>query len=156
MNINLTLIAQAITFAIFIWFTARFVWPPLMRAVEKRQKTIADGLAAAEQGNRSLKDAEVRVQTIEREARAKVQSIMADTEKRAAALIEDAKVQAKAEGGRLLAAAKAEVGQEVERAKATLREQVAKLAVSGAEQILKREVNASAHADMLNRLKAQL
>ncbi len=156
MNINLTLIAQAITFAIFIWFTARFIWPPLMRAVEKRQKTIADGLAAAEQGNRSLKDAEVRVQAIEREARVKAQAIMAETEKRAAALIEDAKVQAKTEGGRLLAAAKAEVGQEVERAKATLREQVANLAVSGAEQILKREVNPSAHSDMLNRLKAQL
>lgn len=156
MNINLTLIAQAITFTIFIWFTARFVWPPLMRAVEKRQKTIADGLAAAEQGNRSLKDAEVRVQAIEREARVKAQAIMAETEKRAAALIEDAKVQAKTEGGRLLAAAKAEVGQEVERAKATLREQVANLAVIGAEQILKREINPSAHSDMLSRLKAQL
>lgn len=156
MNINLTLIAQAIMFAIFIWFTARFIWPPLMRAVERRQKTIADGLAAAEQGNRSLKEAEVRVQTIEREARAKAQAIMADTEKRAAALIEEAKIQAKTEGGRLLAAAKAEVGQEIERAKAGLREQVASLAVLGAEQILKREVNSSAHADMLNRLKAQL
>lgn len=156
MNINLTLIAQAIMFAIFIWFTARFIWPPLMNAVERRQKTIADGLAAAEQGNRSLKEAEVRVQTIEREARAKAQAIMADTEKRAAALIEEAKVQAKTEGGRLLAAAKAEVGQEIERAKSTLREQVANLAVMGAEQILKREVNSSAHAEMLSRLKAQL
>jgi F-type H+-transporting ATPase subunit b len=156
MNINLTLIAQAITFAIFIWFCARFIWPPLMRAIEERQKKIADGLAAAEQGNRSLKDAEVRVQAIEREARTKAQAIIADTEKRAAALVEEAKVQAKTEGGRLLAAAKAEVGQEVERAKAALREQVAKLAVMGAEQILKREVNAGAHADMLNRLKAQL
>ncbi|MCG3143330.1 MAG: ATP synthase subunit b [Gammaproteobacteria bacterium] len=156
MNINLTLIAQAIMFAIFIWFTARFIWPPLMNAVERRQKTIADGLAAAEQGNRSLKEAEVRVQTIEREARAKAQAIMADTEKRATAMIEEAKVQAKTEGGRLLAAAKAEVGQEVERAKATLREQVANLAVIGAEQILKREVNSGAHAEMLNRLKAQL
>ncbi|MCG3201066.1 MAG: ATP synthase subunit b [Gammaproteobacteria bacterium] len=156
MNINFTLIAQAITFAIFIWFTARFIWPPLMRAVERRQKTIADGLAAAEQGNRSLKEAEVRVQTIEREARAKAQAIMVDTEKRAAAMIEEAKVQAKTEGGRLLAAAKAEVGQEIERAKASLREQVANLAVMGAEQILKREVNSGAHADMLSRLKAQL
>lgn len=156
MNINLTLIAQAIMFAIFIWFTARFIWPPLMNAVERRQKTIADGLAAAEQGNRSLKEAEVRVQTIEREARAKAQAIMADTEKRATAMIEEAKVQAKTEGGRLLAAAKAEVGQEIERAKSTLREQVANLAVIGAEQILKREVNSGAHAEMLNRLKAQL
>lgn len=156
MNINLTLLAQAITFAIFIWFTASFVWPPLMRAVEERQKKIADGLAAADQGNRSLKEAEVRVRAIEQEARAKAQSILAETEKRAAQLIEEAKVQAKDEGNRLLTAAKAEVGQEVERAKQTLREQVAKLAVIGAEQILKREVNANAHADMLNRLKAQL
>jgi F-type H+-transporting ATPase subunit b len=156
MNINLTLLAQAITFAIFIWFTASFIWPPLMRAIEERQKKIADGLAAADQGNRSLKDAEVRVRAIEQEARTKAQAILAETEKRAAQIVEEAKVQAKAEGGRLLTAAKAEVGQEVERAKQTLREQVAKLAVVGAEQILQREVNAGAHADMLNRLKAQL
>jgi F-type H+-transporting ATPase subunit b len=156
MNINLTLLAQAITFAIFIWFTASFIWPPLMRAIENRQKKIADGLAAADQGNRSLRDAEVRVRAIEQEARTKAQTILAETEKRAAQIVEEAKVQAKAEGGRLLTAAKAEVGQEVERAKQTLREQVAKLAVVGAEQILQREVNASAHADMLNRLKAQL
>jgi F-type H+-transporting ATPase subunit b len=156
MNINLTLLAQAITFAIFIWFTASFVWPPLMRAIEERQKKIADGLAAADQGNRSLKEAEVRVRAIEQEARTKAQSILAETEKRAAQLIEEAKSQAKVEGNRLLTAAKAEVGQEVERAKQTLREQVAQLAVTGAEQILKREVNANAHADMLNRLKAQL
>ena len=156
MNINVTLFVQALSFALFIWFTARFVWPHLMRAVDERQKKIADGLAAAEQGNRSLKDAESRVQALEQEARAKAQAILADTERRAAELLEEAKSHAKSEGGRLLAAAQAEVGQEVERAKQTLREQVAKLAVLGAEQILKREVNADSHADMLSRLKAQL
>ena len=156
MNINLTLIAQAISFALFIWFTAKFVWPPLMKAIDERQKKIADGLAAAEQGNRSLKDAEVRVQGIEREARVQAQNILAETDKRTGELIEQAKMQAEAEGGRQLAAAKAEIAQELERAKAALREQVAALAVAGAEQILKREVNAQAHADLLTRLKAQL
>jgi len=156
MNITFTLIAQAISFALFIWFTARFVWPPLMKAIDERQKKIADGLAAAEQGNRSLKDAESRIQVIEREARAQAQNILAETDKRAGGLIEEAKGQARAEGGRQLAAAKAEIAQEVERAKAALREQVAALAVAGAEQILKREVNAQAHADLLTRLKAQL
>jgi F-type H+-transporting ATPase subunit b len=156
MNINLTLLAQAVTFAIFIWFTAKFLWPPLMRAVEARQKKIADGLAAAEQGNRSLRDAEVRIQALEKDARAKAQNILAETEKRAAELIEEAKEDAKAEGARMLVAAKAEMSQEVERAKAALREQVATLAVVGAEQILKREVNVQAHSDLLTRLKAQL
>jgi F-type H+-transporting ATPase subunit b len=156
MNINLTLFAQAISFALFIWFTARFVWPPLMKAIDERQKRIADGLAAAEQGNRSLKDAETRIQVIESEARTQAQGILSETDKRAGALIEEAKVQGKAEGGRQLAAAKAEIAQEVERAKAALREQVAVLAVAGAEQILKREVNAQAHADLLTRLKAQI
>ncbi|HTT08680.1 MAG TPA: F0F1 ATP synthase subunit B [Gammaproteobacteria bacterium] len=156
MNITFTLIAQAISFALFIWFTARFVWPPLMKAIDERQKKIADGLSAAEQGNRSLKDAESRIQVIEREARAQAQNILAETDKRAGGLIEEAKGQARAEGGRQLAAAKAEIAQEVERAKAALREQVAALAVAGAEQILKREVNAQAHADLLTRLKAQL
>ena len=156
MNINLTLFAQAISFALFIWFTAKFVWPPLMKVIDERQKKIADGLAAAEQGNRSLKDAETRIQVIEREARAQAQGILSETDKRAGGLIEEAKVQAKAEGGRQLAAAKAEIAQEVERAKAALREQVAALAVAGAEQILKREVNAQAHAELLTRLKAQI
>jgi F-type H+-transporting ATPase subunit b len=156
MNINLTLIAQAVSFAIFIWFTARFVWPPLMRAVDARQKKMADGLAAAEQGNRSLRDAEARVQAIEQEARTKAQTMLGETEKRVTALIEEAKVNAKDEGGRLLAAAKADIAQEVERAKEALRDQVATLAVNGAEQILGREVNAQAHADLLGTLKARL
>ncbi len=156
MNITFTLIAQAVSFALFIWFTARFVWPPLMKAIDERQKKIADGLAAAEQGHRSLKDAESRIQVIEREARAQAQNILDETDKRAGALIEEAKAQARAEGGRQLAAAKAEIAQEVERAKAALREQVAALAVAGAEHILKREVNAQAHADLLARLKSQL
>lgn len=156
MNIDLTLFAQAISFALFIWFTAHFVWPHLMKAIDERQKKIADGLAAAEQGNRSLKDAESRIQVIEREARTQAQGVLAETDKRAGVLIEEAKAQAKAEGDRQLAAAKAEIAQEVERAKAALREQVATLAVAGAEQILKREVNAQAHAELLTRLKAQL
>lgn len=156
MNINLTLLSQALSFAIFIWFTAKFVWPPLMKAIEERQKKIADGLAAAEQGNRSLKDAETRIQVLDREARARAQTILADTEQRAIELIEEAKSNAKAEGARQLVAAKAEIEQEFERAKAALRDQVAMLAVAGAEQILRREVSSQVHADLLGQLKAQL
>ena len=156
MNINFTLFAQAITFAAFIWFTARFVWPPLLGVIEERQKKIADGLAAAERGSKSLDDAQRKIAQLEAEARAKAQAIVAETEKRAAAIVEEARVQAKAEGERLVAAARQEAEQEVQRAKGVLRDQVATLAVAGAEQILRGEVNAQVHADLLSQLKGRL
>jgi F-type H+-transporting ATPase subunit b len=156
MNLNLTLIAQAITFAAFIWFCVKFVWPPLLRAIETRQKQIADGLAEAERGRSSLADAQKQTDVLLREARARAQEIVAAAEKAATQRIEESKSQAKTEGDRLVAAAKASIDQEVQSAKQQLREQVAALAVSGAEKILAREVDARAHADMLNRLKAQL
>lgn len=156
MNITFTMVAQAATFGLFIWFTLTFVWPPLLRAIEARQKTIADGLAEAERGRSSLADAQKQTDTILRDARARAQEIVVAAEKSASQRIEESKAQAKAEGERLLNTAKAQVEQEVQSAKQVLREQVAALAVSGAEKILRREVDAKAHADMLNQLKAQL
>jgi F-type H+-transporting ATPase subunit b len=156
MDLNFTLIAQAITFAIFIWFAARFVWPPLVNALDERRQKIADGLAAAEKGQSDLADAERKASQREAEARTAAQAVAAEAERRAQAIIEEAKTQAKDEGSRLIAAAKAEAAQEVVRAKSVLRDQVAVLAVTGAEQILRREVNQQVHADLLAQLKGQL
>ena len=156
MNINLTLFAQAITFAAFIWFTARFVWPHLSRAIEARQKHIAEGLAAAERGKQDLEQASVRAADMQRDARQQAQEILAQAETRAAQIIDEAKVAAGEEGARLIAGAKAEIEQEVSRARETLRTQVAQLAVAGAEQILRREVDAKAHAELLAAVQKQL
>jgi F-type H+-transporting ATPase subunit b len=156
MNINLTLLAQAATFAIFIWFTAKFVWPFLMRAIETRQKQIADGLAAGERGKQDLEQASRHTGEMLREAKQQAQAILVQTDKRAAQIIEEAKNAAKAESERLVTAAKAEIAQEVSRAKEMLRTQVAALAVAGAEQILKREVDAKAHAELLASVQRQL
>ena len=156
MNINLTLLSQAIAFALFIAFTVKFVWPPLLKALEDRQKTIADGLAAAEKGKADLAAANQRVEAELAKSRSENQGRLADAEKQAVVLIEQAKKDAESEKARIVAQAKAEAAQETQRAKETLRNAVADLAVKGAEQILKREVNAGAHADLLNKLKAQL
>lgn len=156
MDINATLIGQAIWFGLFIWFTMKFVWPPLQRAMHNRQKQIADGLAAAERGKQELEQAAKRTEEILAEARHKVQEILAQADKRAVQLVEEAKNTAKAEGERQLAGAKAEIEQEVFRAKEMLRTQVAALAVAGAEQILRREVDAKGHAELLNQVQGQL
>ncbi len=156
MNLNFTLFAQAIEFGLFIWFTMKVIWPWLMRKIEERQKLIADGLAEAERGRSSLADAQKQTEVLLRDARVRAQEIVVAAEKAAAQRIEESKSQAKNEGERLAAAAKASIDQEVQSAKQQLREQVAALAVSGAEKILRREVDAKAHADMLNQLKAQL
>jgi F-type H+-transporting ATPase subunit b len=156
MNPNLTLIAQFIEFTLFIVFTMKVIWPWLMRKIEERQKFIADGLAEAERGRSSLADAQKQTEVLLRDARARAQEIVLSAEKSASQRVEESKAQAKAEGERLVAAAKASIEQEVQSAKQQLREQVANLAVAGAEKILRREVDAKAHADMLNQLKAQL
>jgi F-type H+-transporting ATPase subunit b len=156
MSINATLFLQCVVFLALAWITMKFIWPPLIKAIEDRQKKIADGLAAADLGNESLKAAEVKIKQLEAEARHRAADIVAQTEKRAQALIEEAKAQAKAEGDRLVLAAKAEIEQEVHRAKSALREQVAHLAVTGAEQILRKQVDASEHAELLARLRTQL
>ena len=156
MSINLTMFAQAAMFAVFIWFTARFVWPHLARAIENRQKHIAEGLAAAERGKQDLEQAAVRTADMLREARQQAQEILAQAEKRASQIIEEAKVVASEEGSRLITGAKAEIDQEVSRARETLRSQVAALAVAGAEQILRREIDAKTHATLLASVQQQL
>ena len=156
MNINLTLISQAVTFAIFIWFTVRFVWPPLRNVIESRQKTIADGLAAAERGKHDLELAARRSADVLRETKDKSAELLSQAERRAQQIVEDAKAAARVEADKVIASAQAEIDQEAERAKQHLRERVAELAVAGAEKILRREVNAAAHADMLSALKQEL
>ena len=156
MNINLTLFAQALVFAAFIWFTVKLIWPYLLRAIEARQKTIADGLAAAEQGRRSLEASSRRADEEITGARGRAADIVGQAEKRAAQMIEEAKAAAKAEAEREKAAAKAEIEQEVMRAREQLRSQVAVLAVAGAEKILRREVDAKAHAELLDAMRRQL
>jgi F-type H+-transporting ATPase subunit b len=156
MNINLTLISQAVAFAIFIWFTVRFVWPPLRTAIDNRQKTIAEGLAAAERGKHDLELASRHSAEVLRESKEKSTDILAQAERRALQIIEDAKAAARVEADKVVVSAKAEIAQEAERARQDLRERVAELAVAGAEKILRREVNATTHADMLTALKQEL
>ena len=156
MNLNLTLVAQAITFTVFIWLTVKFIWPHMLRAIETRQKTIADGLAAAEQGRRSLETSTRQADEEVKKARDRAAEVLTQAERRAAQLIEEAKNAAKEEGNREKAAAKAEIAQEVTRAREQLRNQVASLAVAGAEKILRREVDAKAHGDLLDSIKKQL
>jgi F-type H+-transporting ATPase subunit b len=156
MNINLTLLAQAMSFAILIWFTVKFVWPPLLNAVETRQKQIADGLAAGERGRHELELAAKRASQEMHGAKEKASEIIAQAEKRASEIVEEAKNNAKAEGDRIVAGAKAEIEQEVNRAKEGLRQQVAGLAVAGAEKILRREIDAKAHAEMLGAIAQEL
>jgi F-type H+-transporting ATPase subunit b len=156
MSFTLTLFAQAATFALFIWFTIKFVWPPLLRAIEARQKQIADGLAAAEQGKKSLEVSAKQAEQAIQEARGRAAEIVTQAEKRGAQVIEEARAAAKAEGEREKAAAKADIQQAASRAREELRAQVAALAVAGAEKILQREVDAKAHADLLEGIKKQL
>lgn len=156
MNINATLIGQAIWFALFIWITMKYVWPPLKKAMQDRQEQIADGLAAGERGKQELEQAAKRSEEVLHEARTRVQELLAVADKRAAQIIDEAKSAAKTEGDRIIAGAKAEINQEVLRAKEALRTQVANLAVAGAEQILRREVDAKVHADLLRAVQAQL
>jgi F-type H+-transporting ATPase subunit b len=156
MSFTLTLIAQAAAFALFIWFTVKFVWPPLLRAIEARQKTIADGLAAAEQGKKSLEVSKRQSDEAIKDARGRAADIVLQAEKRAAQMVEEAKNAAKEEGNREKAAAKAEIEQERTRAREQLRDHVASLAVAGAEKILRREVDAKAHAQLLDDIKKQL
>jgi len=156
MNINATLIAQAIMFALFVWFCMRFVWPPIVGALEARKKQIADGLAAADRGKHELELAAKRASESMHEAKMKASEIIAQAEKRSAQIVDEAKNAAKAEGDRMLAAAKAEMEQEVFRAREQLRGQVAALVVAGAEKVLRREVDAKAHADLLEAVKNEL
>ena len=155
MNIGITMLSQAVAFALFIWFTVKFIWPPLMNAIEQRQRKIAEGLAAAERGKQDLELAAKRAAEEIQLARSKAGEIISQAEKRGAAVIEEAKQAAKAEAERIVIGAKAEIEQEVFRAKEALRAQVSVLAVAGAEKILKREIDAKAHAQLLAGLEAE-
>jgi len=157
MNINPTqLLSQIVMFAVFVWFCARFIWPPLMRAIENRQKQVAEGLAAAERGKQSLEASAKQADQAIADARARATEIVGQAEKRGVQMIEEAKNAAKEEGNREKAAAKAEIEQAYAQAREQLREQVAALAVAGAEKILRREVDAKAHADLLASIRGQL
>jgi len=155
-SINATLIVQMIVFAILVWFTMRFVWPPITAALDERAKKIADGLSAADKAKADLAAANKRVESELSKAREDAAKRVADAERAAQQMIEEAKGRASEEASKIIAAARAEAEQESVKAREALREQVAGLAVKGAEQILRREVNASVHAELLGRLKTEL
>ena len=156
MNLNLTLIAQALAFASLIWLIATFVWPPLLKAIEERQQKIAEGLAAADNATRNLAQADAKVAEELKAARAKANEIIEQAHQRANQLIDAAKAEALAEGQRQRAMAEAEIEAAANRAKEDLRKQVSALAVSGAEKLLKREIDANAHKALIDDLAAQL
>ena len=156
MNINLTLIGQTITFAFFIWFCMKFVWPPIMSALHERRSKIADGLAAAEKGQHEEELAKQKAVEILKEAKEQASEIIRNAEKRASEIVDEAKNNAKAEGDRLVKAAQAEIEQNVTRAREELRGKVVSLAVAGAGKVLKKEINEAANADLLKDLAAQL
>ena len=149
MNINATLIAQLIVFGILVWFTMKFIWPPIIKALDERANKIAEGLAAAERGKSDFEQAEKRVAAILAEGRQQVAEMVANADNRAAEIMEAAKQQASDEAAKILA-------QEANRAREALRNQVGILAVKGAEQILRREIDANAHSDLLGALKQEL
>lgn len=156
MNINASLFVQMVVFFLGAWITMKYIWPPLINAIEERQKKIADGLAAANKGERALAVATEQGKAIEADARARASNLVADGEKLGQKIVEDAKAQAQIEADRILEAARTEAAQEMERVREQLRDQVAVLAVAGAEQILAREVDKTVHAQLLEQLKAKL
>mgnify|MGYP000025297851 CR=1 FL=1 len=156
MNFNATLIGQSITFIVFVWFCMKFIWPPVMHALEERKKKIADGLAAAEHGRHEQELAEERAKEILREAKDQAGEIISRADKRAAEIIEEAKGDAREEGSRLLTAARAEIDQEVNRAREALRGKVVSIALAGAGKVLEREVDESAHGELLDKLAAEI
>ena len=156
MSITATLIFQMIVFLILVWFTMKFIWPPITSVLDARAKKIADGLSAADKAKAELAQANQRVEEQLSAARNDAAKRLADAEHLAQSMIEEAKGRASAEGAKIIAAAKADADQESAKARETLREQVAALAVKGAEQILRKEVNPNVHADLLGQLKAEL
>lgn len=156
MTPNLTLIGHAIWFAIFIWFCSKYVWPYIIKALEEREKRIAEGLEAAEKGHHELELAEKRATEILRDGKAQSQGYITSAQKRADELIDEAKQNAQTEAGRIVAAGRAQIEQERQQVKEDLRLEVARLAVAGAEQILMREVDQAAHKEVLDRISASL
>ncbi|MCG8123770.1 MAG: F0F1 ATP synthase subunit B [Candidatus Thiodiazotropha taylori] len=156
MNINLTLIGQLLSFAVFVWFTMKYVWTPIMGALETRKKEIADGLAAAERGQHEQELAKERAKDVLHEAKAQAAEIVAQAQKRAAEIVDESKDTARVEGDRILTAEQSEIEQEANRAREQLREKVGMLAVAGAEKILKKEISADAHQDIVTALAKEI
>ena len=156
MSINATLFVQAIVFAILVWFTMKFVWPPIATALDERSRKVAEGLAAADKARSELTSANKRIEDELTRTRQESAGRLADAERRAQSIVEEAKAKASEEAGKIIASARAEAEQQTVHAREGWREQVAMLAVKGAEQILRKEVNPGVHADLLNRLKTEL
>ncbi len=156
MNINATLFGQAIAFGIFVWFCLKFVWPPITKALRDREKTIADGLESASRAEQDLELARKNATEKMREAKEQASELVAHAHKRAAGIVDEAKEQANEERAKILANAKAEIEQETNRAREDLRASVSALAIEGAGRILQREVDSSAHAEILDDLVKQL
>ena len=156
MNINATIIGQAIAFFLFVVFCMKYVWPPILQALTERKAKIADGLAAAEHGKHEQGLAEERAKELLREAKDQAAEIINRADKRASEIVDEAKDDAKSEGARLMTAAQAEIDQEVHRVKEDLRGQVVSIALAGAGKVLEREVDESAHAELLNKLAAEI
>ena len=156
MNINATLIGQAIAFFLFVVFCMKYVWPPIEHALQERKKKIADGLAAGERGKHEQQLAMERAKEILREAKDQAGEIIGRAEKRANEIIDEAKSQAREEGSRLLTASRAEIAQEINRTKEDLRAQVVALAMQGAGKVLQRELDPKVHAELLDRLAAEI
>lgn len=156
MSINATLFVQAIVFGILVWFTMRFVWPPIANALDERAHKIANGLAAAENAKLELHNAHKEVEIQLTKTRAEGAEILANAERRAQAILDEARQLANQEANKIIAAAKLDADQQIIQAKEALRDEVAHLAVKGAEQILRKEINPSVHADLLSRLKTEL
>jgi F-type H+-transporting ATPase subunit b len=156
MNINATLIGQSIAFFLFVLFVMKYVWPPLVAALDERTKMIADGLAAAEKGQHEQELAEKAAEKHIKEAKGQAAEIVTQAQKRASEIVEEAKDDAKEEAGRIVTAANAEIDQEVNRAKEHLRQQVASITIAGAEKVLKREIDEAAHSEIVDDLIAQI
>lgn len=152
MDINFTLVIQMLAFAVFVWFTMKFVWPPLAKAMEERQNKIADGLSAAERGRKELELAQHRVKDELKQAKAQASEIVEKANRRSALLVEQAKEEARLEAQKQVKIAQEQLLQEINRAKEDLRKQVAQLAIAGAEKILMREIDAKANSDLLDNL----
>ena len=156
MNLNATLIGQIFAFAVFIWFCMKYVWPFLIKAMDERQKKIADGLEASNRAERDLKLAQEKATTQIREAKEQAADIIEQANKRASQIVDEAKGQANKEGDRLKVAAQAEIEQEVNRAKEHLRQQISMLAVAGAAKILETSIDEKAHSELINKLAEEL
>jgi F-type H+-transporting ATPase subunit b len=156
LNINLTLVLQMLVFAVFVWFTMRFVWPPLVKAMDERQAKIAEGLAAAERGRKELELAQNRIKEDMKSAKLQAAELIDKANQRAAQIMEQTKEDARQESQRLAKVAQEQIAIEITRAKEELRQQVASLAVSGAEKILMREIDEKANHALINHLIEEL